>query len=212
MKVVDLKNPSRPRRVATLQNPEGTSSDDVAVIAARKPLAGVGLSGQMHGLVALDATPGTDADGFAVRDGSGLSRHNYTTPRTLVKVLDACIIERYWVFFAATTNGKAGSVKFIYDGQEIRTENHLPYALAADDDGDFNSWSPKCGTHTLCATPYKNDDAAGSDGRRGGDGGAEARGRLTTAASPSAASSPRPCSYAASAGSGTERRCWSGYA
>jgi len=32
---------------------------------------------------------GAEADGFAVRDGSGLSRHDYTTPRTLVKVLDA---------------------------------------------------------------------------------------------------------------------------
>lgn len=32
---------------------------------------------------------GAEADGFAVRDGSGLSRHDYLTPRTVVKVLDA---------------------------------------------------------------------------------------------------------------------------
>jgi D-alanyl-D-alanine carboxypeptidase/D-alanyl-D-alanine-endopeptidase (penicillin-binding protein 4) len=32
---------------------------------------------------------GAEADGFAIRDGSGLSRHDYVTPRTLVHVLDA---------------------------------------------------------------------------------------------------------------------------
>ena len=32
---------------------------------------------------------GAAPDGFAIRDGSGLSRHNYLSPRTLVVVLDA---------------------------------------------------------------------------------------------------------------------------
>ncbi|CAN5284110.1 D-alanyl-D-alanine carboxypeptidase/D-alanyl-D-alanine-endopeptidase [soil metagenome] len=32
---------------------------------------------------------GAASDGFAVRDGSGLSRHDYVSPRTLVHVLDA---------------------------------------------------------------------------------------------------------------------------
>jgi D-alanyl-D-alanine carboxypeptidase/D-alanyl-D-alanine-endopeptidase (penicillin-binding protein 4) len=32
---------------------------------------------------------GADSAGFAVRDGSGLSRHDYLTPETIVKVLDA---------------------------------------------------------------------------------------------------------------------------
>ena len=36
-------------------------------------------------MLAFGAAP----DGFVVRDGSGLSRHDYVTPRTLVKVLDA---------------------------------------------------------------------------------------------------------------------------
>ena len=32
---------------------------------------------------------GAQPDGFAVRDGSGLSRHDYVTPETIVRVLDA---------------------------------------------------------------------------------------------------------------------------
>ena len=32
---------------------------------------------------------GAEPDGFAVHDGSGLSRHDYLTPRTIVRVLDA---------------------------------------------------------------------------------------------------------------------------
>jgi D-alanyl-D-alanine carboxypeptidase/D-alanyl-D-alanine-endopeptidase (penicillin-binding protein 4) len=36
-------------------------------------------------LLAWGAAP----DGFVVRDGSGLSRHDYVSPRTIVKVLDA---------------------------------------------------------------------------------------------------------------------------
>jgi len=36
-------------------------------------------------LLAWGAAP----DGFAVRDGSGLSRHDYVSPRTIIHVLDA---------------------------------------------------------------------------------------------------------------------------
>jgi D-alanyl-D-alanine carboxypeptidase/D-alanyl-D-alanine-endopeptidase (penicillin-binding protein 4) len=32
---------------------------------------------------------GADSNGFAVRDGSGLSRHDYVTPETFVRILDA---------------------------------------------------------------------------------------------------------------------------
>jgi D-alanyl-D-alanine carboxypeptidase/D-alanyl-D-alanine-endopeptidase (penicillin-binding protein 4) len=45
---------------------------------------------------------GAAADGFAVRDGSGLSRHDYVSPRTLVHVLDAArLLPDFKVFYDA---------------------------------------------------------------------------------------------------------------
>jgi D-alanyl-D-alanine carboxypeptidase/D-alanyl-D-alanine-endopeptidase (penicillin-binding protein 4) len=45
---------------------------------------------------------GAEADGFAVRDGSGLSRHTYVSPRTLVKALEAMRRHRdFRVFYDA---------------------------------------------------------------------------------------------------------------
>jgi D-alanyl-D-alanine carboxypeptidase/D-alanyl-D-alanine-endopeptidase (penicillin-binding protein 4) len=49
-------------------------------------------------LLAWGALP----DGFAVRDGSGLSRHDYVTPETIVRVLDAMRTSRdFSVWYAA---------------------------------------------------------------------------------------------------------------
>src|SRR5688572_22387223 len=47
---------------------------------------------------------------------------------------------------AASVNGKTGSVRFVYDGQDFnRIENNAPFALAADDAGNFNGWTPRVG-------------------------------------------------------------------
>lgn len=57
------------------------------------------------------------------------------------------------------------SVVFDLDGQSaIQTENIPPYALSGDRSGDFYSWTPESGEHTLRATPYSADKAAGSMG------------------------------------------------
>ncbi len=51
---------------------------------------GVGRADSAAAVVARQLLAwGATADGFAVRDGSGLSRHDYITPRTTVVVLDA---------------------------------------------------------------------------------------------------------------------------
>lgn len=51
---------------------------------------GVGRADSAAAVVARQLLAwGAPADGFAVRDGSGLSRHDYITPRTTVVVLDA---------------------------------------------------------------------------------------------------------------------------
>jgi D-alanyl-D-alanine carboxypeptidase/D-alanyl-D-alanine-endopeptidase (penicillin-binding protein 4) len=45
---------------------------------------------------------GADSSEFVVRDGSGLSRHDYVTPRTIVRVLDAMRRrEQFPLFYAS---------------------------------------------------------------------------------------------------------------
>ncbi|HEU4722030.1 MAG TPA: D-alanyl-D-alanine carboxypeptidase/D-alanyl-D-alanine-endopeptidase, partial [Gemmatimonadaceae bacterium] len=56
---------------------------------ARK-VTGIGRADSAQRVVGTQLVAwGAEPDGFAVRDGSGLSRHNFVSPRTLVKVLDA---------------------------------------------------------------------------------------------------------------------------
>jgi D-alanyl-D-alanine carboxypeptidase/D-alanyl-D-alanine-endopeptidase (penicillin-binding protein 4) len=51
---------------------------------------GVGLADSARRVVERQLVAwGADTAGFAVRDGSGMSRHDYVTPETIVKILDA---------------------------------------------------------------------------------------------------------------------------
>jgi hypothetical protein len=66
---------------------------------------------------------------------------------------------------ANTTPAAVGSVRFAYDGNaNYRTENAAPYALAGDSSGNYNSWTPTLGSHTLTATPYTGANASGTAG------------------------------------------------
>ena len=58
-----------------------------------------------------------------------------------------------------------GSVRFAYDGNpNFQTESVAPYALRGDTNGDYNSWTPTLGTHSLTATPYAASNAGGAAG------------------------------------------------
>ena len=58
------------------------------------------------------------------------------------------------------------SVRFNLDGKpDARVENAAPYALAGDTAGDYASWTPRVGTHTLVVTPYGSRSGAGEPGR-----------------------------------------------
>ena len=61
--------------------------------------------------------------------------------------------------------GAVESVVFTYDGALYRTESVAPYALQGDNgSGNFYSWTPTLGTHTLSATPYSGNSGTGEAG------------------------------------------------
>lgn len=65
----------------------------------------------------------------------------------------------------AIVSGGVGSVKFGYDANvSYHLENTAPFALAGDNNGDFNAWTPSTGAHTLRATPFSLTKAAGVQG------------------------------------------------
>ena len=65
----------------------------------------------------------------------------------------------------ANAVGQVGSVVFALDGVIINKENVFPYALAGDEPpGDYRSWTPTLGRHTLTATPYEGKNGKGQAG------------------------------------------------
>ncbi len=65
----------------------------------------------------------------------------------------------------ANVSGSVGSVRFGLDGNtNYRTESAAPYALAGDNGGNYDAWTPALGSHSLTATPYSGSGATGTAG------------------------------------------------
>jgi hypothetical protein len=66
---------------------------------------------------------------------------------------------------ADTSPATVGSVVFGLDGNpNFKTESTAPYALAGDNAGNYNPWTPALGPHTLTATPYSASGGGGTVG------------------------------------------------
>jgi hypothetical protein len=66
---------------------------------------------------------------------------------------------------ALTSPSLVGSVRFALDANSnFRTETAAPYALAGDDTGNYRSWTPGIGSHTITATPYTGTSGTGTVG------------------------------------------------
>ncbi|MEM8585817.1 MAG: DUF5060 domain-containing protein, partial [Bacteroidota bacterium] len=63
----------------------------------------------------------------------------------------------------AEVSGSVGSIRFSYDNNpNFQTENIAPYAFAGDTNGDYASWTPQIGEHTITATAYAAVNAMGA--------------------------------------------------
>jgi D-alanyl-D-alanine carboxypeptidase/D-alanyl-D-alanine-endopeptidase (penicillin-binding protein 4) len=73
-----------------MQKPSQNQIAEVLLKTLGLERTGVGSADSGRAVVERQlAAWGADSDGYAVRDGSGLSRHDYVSPRTVVRVLDA---------------------------------------------------------------------------------------------------------------------------
>lgn len=89
MPLFDLRSPPLSAILTRMAKPSQNQIAEILfkTLALEKTGVGVADSGRRvveRQLLAWGAQP----DGFAVRDGSGLSRHDYLTPETIVRVLD----------------------------------------------------------------------------------------------------------------------------
>ncbi|HTK78127.1 MAG TPA: DNRLRE domain-containing protein, partial [Gemmataceae bacterium] len=57
-----------------------------------------------------------------------------------------------------------GSVSFVVDGVNVRTESSPPLTIAGDNAGDYLPWTPPLGAHTLVVTPFGGAGGAGTAG------------------------------------------------
>lgn len=86
-------------------------------------------------------------------------------PLTSGATIDLAVVGNDLNIRADTNPATVGSVRFALDGNNnYQTENVAPYALAGDTDGNYKSWTPSLGSHTVTATAYSGTNGGGTAG------------------------------------------------
>ena len=88
--LVSLRSPTLREIFPYFEKPSQNQIGELLFKSIARKATGVGRADSAQQVVSRQLLAwGAASDGFAVRDGSGLSRHDYVSPRTLVHVLDA---------------------------------------------------------------------------------------------------------------------------
>lgn len=85
----EMRSPTLPSIITRMMKPSQNQIAEILFKTVGRETTGVGSADSGRRVVERQLRAwGADTLEFAVRDGSGMSRHDYVTPRTLVKVLD----------------------------------------------------------------------------------------------------------------------------
>jgi len=88
--VVSLRSPTLREVFPFFEKPSQNQIGELLFKSIARKATGIGRADSAQQVISRQLLAwGAASDGYAVRDGSGLSRHDYVSPRTLVKVLDA---------------------------------------------------------------------------------------------------------------------------
>jgi D-alanyl-D-alanine carboxypeptidase/D-alanyl-D-alanine-endopeptidase (penicillin-binding protein 4) len=88
--LIALRSPPLREVLPAMEKPSQNQIAELLLKTIALRATGVGRADTAQRVVGAQLVAwGAPADGFAVRDGSGLSRHTYVSPRTLVTALDA---------------------------------------------------------------------------------------------------------------------------
>ena len=88
--IFELRSPPLSAILARMAKPSQNQIAEILFKTLALEKTGVGTADSARRVVERQLLAwGVLPDGFAVRDGSGLSRHDYVTPETIVRVLDA---------------------------------------------------------------------------------------------------------------------------
>ncbi len=87
--LVSLRSPTLREIFPFFEKPSQNQIGELLFKSIARKATGIGRADSAQQVVSRQLLAwGAESDGFAVRDGSGLSRHDYVSPRTLVRVLD----------------------------------------------------------------------------------------------------------------------------
>jgi fibronectin type 3 domain-containing protein len=132
-KMVEVKGTRKGKSIEVKSKKEVT---DLTIAAGSKPASGSTNVGSISSFTLVNSS--TNQDIMTLSSGSALDLGTLPTRNLNIR---------------ANVSGTVQFVQFDYD--EIigySTDNAIPYALAGDTSGRYNSWTPSVGSHTVKAT------------------------------------------------------------